>query len=348
MIRILGLATASPPFELNQKDALKFVLQNRNLRPGAKALYEKVLSDPGIERRRFALNELSDVLEEDPDKISRRFEKESVALSARALEGALENARTDPRSLDFLAVSTCTGYLCPGISSRLLEACGLRSDVRCLDVVGMGCGSAIPALEAAHNFAAANPGARAAALSTEICSAAIFWEDEPDLIVSNSIFGDGSAAVILSGSGSPGTASIRRFGSLTQPEWRETLRFRTQGGRLRNVLHKDVPSIAAACLKSLIGKTLREAEKNPGQVDHWLFHSGGTKVLDAVALSLGLPDEKMRISRGVLRNHGNLSSPTVLYALKELLDSKPKSGQTVLLSSFGAGFTAHVCLLETE
>ena len=348
MVGILGMATARPPFRLSQKEALRFILKNFKMRPGTRALYEKVLSDRSIQKRRFALKNLKEVLEEDPDKINLRFEKESVALSTGTLKQAMKKSGVAPRSLDFLAVSTCTGYLCPGISSRLIETCGLRRDIRCLDVVGMGCGSAIPALEAAHNFIKANPKSLAAVVSTEICSAAIFSDDAPDLIVSNAIFADGSAALVISDSASRGLADTRKFSSVTHPEWRESLRFKTQGGRLRNVLGKDVPSQAARSLKPLIEKTLREAGQAFSQVDHWIFHSGGKKVLDAVQEALHLSDEKMKLSRKILKDYGNMSSPTVLYGLDEVLSGSyaRKSGDTLLLSSFGAGISAYACLLE--
>ncbi len=292
MVRVLSLATARPEFLLTQNSAKQFILKNIQMRPGTHALYEKILSDGSIKNRRFALKDLNEVLIEDPDHINRRFERESVSLSAKTLTRALKKAKIHPRSLDFLAVSTCTGYLCPGISSRLIEECGLREDVHCLDIVGMGCGSAIPALESANNFIQANPEGTAATVSTEICSAATFWDDSADLVVSNSIFADGSAAAVLSNSKSRGLASILKFDSATYPKWRDTLRFKMENGRLRNVLGKAVPEQVAQALGPLIEKTFKGAGIHRDQVRHWMFHSGGKRVLDGIQKALGFPTHK--------------------------------------------------------
>jgi alkylresorcinol/alkylpyrone synthase len=259
----------------------------------------------------------------------------------------MRTAEISPGDLDFLVVSTCTGYLCPGLSTRLIEECGLRKDIRCLDVVGMGCGSAIPAMEQAHNFLAVHPRKIAASVSTEICSAAFYSGDSPDLVVSNAIFADGSAALILRNSSGAGIASFRSFACVSYPEWRETLRFITEKGRLRNVLSKDVPALVEKSIPALIHKFLRDCNIAAEKIDHWVFHAGGEKILAAIQRSLNLAEEKMALSRKVLRQFGNLSSPTILYGLKEILDSPspPRQGELALLVSFGAGFSIHACLI---
>ena len=317
------------------------------MKKSTQRLYEKVFANESILHRRFSLDKLEDSLEEDPDKISLRFEEKAVELSARSLQAALRELEMDPRELDYLAVSTCTGYLCPGLSTRLIEACGLRKDVRCLDVVGMGCGSAVPALEQAHNFIAAHPEKTAASVSTEICSAAMYNGDSPDLVISNAIFADGSAAAVLGNSKSAGSPDFHTFSSLTYPEWQESLRFRTEKGRLRNVLAKEVPEQVREAVMALIEKLLAEQGLKQDDIRHWIFHAGGEKVLDAVQGSLKLSDAQMRRSRDVLKNHGNLSSPTVLYGLKNLLLSDEAApGDWGILTSYGAGFSAHACLVK--
>lgn len=348
MIHLRSLAVAKPRLRLTQKEALRFILKNFRIRPGTRALYKKIFSHADIQGRSFGLERLEDVLEEDPDRINRRFEEQAVRLSTQSLKEALRKAGTRPEDLDFLAVSTCTGYLCPGLAARLIESCGLRRDLRYADVVGMGCGSAIPALEQAHNFLAAHPSSAAAAVSTEICSAAMFSGDSADLVVSNAIFADGSAASVLGNSSGGGRAAFRSFACLTYPEWKEDLRFRTQEGRLRNVLSRKVPSQAAQSVHALTGKILSGEGLRAADVRHWVLHSGGSKVLDEIQKSLRLSDSDLAHSRFVLKRHGNLSSPSVLYALERLLASPhpPKKGEPGLMISFGAGFAAHACLLE--
>jgi predicted naringenin-chalcone synthase len=349
-VRISGIGTAVPPFRVTQKEVHQFVSNHFDITPRTKALYKKTLGNDAIETRFFALNALTDVLEKDRDKINRRFKKEAVQLSCRAFLSAVQNASLQPRDIDFLAVSTCTGYCCPGLSSFIIDEAGLRTDVRSADIVGMGCGAAFPAMEQAFNFVTAHPDAAAAVVSTEICSAAMFSNNEPDIVISNTLFSDGSAAVILTNKNRLATEAglhprIQSFESLIVPAWRDTLRFTTENGYLKNILGKDVPQQAAHALASLTKKILIKEELTFDDISHWIFHSGGGKILDSIEKSLGLPSDALSSSRAVLKNFGNMSSPTVLFVLEEeRKQSRP--GTWGIMASFGAGFSAHAALLQ--
>jgi predicted naringenin-chalcone synthase len=196
-VSILALGTALPPRSFSQSAALAWGLDHVPMKSDTRELYRRVLSDGAIATRHFAVDDLAEILETDHDVVLARFERWAAALSATSLSRALEASHLDAHSVDFLAATTCTGYLCPGLTSYVMERAGLRADVRRVDLVGMGCGAALPALEQACHFLAAHPDGTAAVVSTEICSAAIFLGDAPDLVVSNAIFGDGSAAAIL-------------------------------------------------------------------------------------------------------------------------------------------------------
>ncbi|MBI4395663.1 MAG: type III polyketide synthase [Elusimicrobia bacterium] len=362
-VEVLSVGTAVPPLRLTQKESLDYILTHFPIRAGTKALYKRVFQNESVETRHFALKTPDEVLEASHDQISARFEKWAVALSTDSLQAALKEAGLSPRDVDFLAVATCTGYLCPGLSAYVVESAGLRHDVRSADIVGMGCGAALPALEQAFNHVAANPGATAAVICTEICSAAMFSDDAPDLVISNALFADGSAAAILRsapsvpGNGREGRLSLtlQRFSSLVYPEWRETLRFRTVGGRLRNVLGRDVPLQAAQAVEALRDLMLRKHDLAPEEVRHWILHPGGEKIMRAVQDALHISPVDLAASRNVLRQYGNMSSPTVLFVLKDhlgrlqdrgmehLRDAKPRWG---VMASFGAGFSVHGALFQ--
>jgi alkylresorcinol/alkylpyrone synthase len=334
---------------VDQEEALRFILKRFRMRPATRELYKKVFANASIAQRRFSLDRLEEVLEENPDLVNRRFERESVDLSRQSLDAALRRAGLHPRELDFLAVSTCTGYLCPGISARLVEACGLRKDVRYADLVGMGCGGAIPALEQARNFAAAHPGALAAVVATEICSAAMFSDDAADLVVSNALFADGSAAALLRHDRRSGGLVVRDFASRTYPAWRDQLRFILEQGRLRNVLDREVPRHAGESVRETVGLLLKRNKISIKSVNQWALHPGGAKVLDAVQSGLLLEDPSVRDSREILRKYGNLSSPSVLYVLERKLALRRfHPGDFGVLAAFGAGFSVHSALVEFE
>ncbi len=354
-VAIASIGTALPPRRFTQADVLNWGLENVRVSEPTMALYARVLGDDSIEARHLAVDDLREILETDHERILARFEQRASELSVASLGRALERAGMAAAEVDFLAVTTCTGYLCPGISSHVMERAGLRPDVRCADLTGMGCGAAVPALERASDFLAAHPDATAAVVSTEICSAAIFFGDAPELVVSNSIFGDGSAAAILRQANRlPAALDGPRprfvgFRSLTLPAWREALRFRTEGGHLRNVLSRDVPGRAGQACRRLVDDLLSEHGLSADAIGHWVMHAGGRLVIDAVERALELPGDALDAARTVLRTAGNLSSPTVLFVLDEEHRRKPpRPGDLGIISAFGAGFAAHAALVEYQ
>jgi alkylresorcinol/alkylpyrone synthase len=352
-VSLLAIGTALPPHCFSQSDALAWGLEHVALTPATRELYRRVLGDGGIARRYFALDDLSEILETNHEMILGRFERWASDLSATSLQRALAGAGVEASSIDFLAATTCTGYLCPGLTSYIAERASLRPDVRRVDLVGMGCGAAIPALEQACHFLAAHPDGTAAVVCTEICSAAILLGDSADLVISNAIFGDGSAAVILRRSENRRSAHAAPrprfigFRSLTLPEWREALRFRTDGGHLRNVLSRDVPIRAGAACRRLVLELLESHGVGPSKIGHWVMHAGGRLILDAVERALELPGAALDAARSVLHDAGNMSSPTVLFVLDEEHRRRPpQDGELGVVSAFGAGFSAHAALVE--
>ena len=347
---VIGLGTAVPLLRVPQSEVLDFILKRFEIGDGARELYRRSMRGDAILTRHFALSSLEECLETDLNKVNARFERSAVELSVQALSRALQAAGVEAASIDFLAAATCTGYLCPGLSAYIVERAGLRSDVRLADIVGMGCGAALPTLEQASNFLRANPGSTAAIVCTEICSAAMYSNEEPGIIVSNAIFADGAAALILRAEGDGyegrGLARVRAFASETRPEWRDTLRFRTDDGRLKNVLARRVPEQAGEALAAVSARLLTGAGLGMSDVGGWVMHAGGSRVLDEAERFLHLSGGELAAARKVLRDFGNMSSPTVLFVLAETLRTGMKAGTHAVMASFGAGFSAHAALLE--
>ena len=233
--------------------------------------------------------------------------------------------------LDALFVCTCTGYLCPGVSSHVAEQLGMRGDVYLSDLVGLGCGAAIPTLRGAEGFLAANPEAVVATVAVEVCSAAFYIDDEPGVLISLCLFGDGAAAAIWKGKGSEGQYRAEGFQTVHQPESREKIRFVNKEGKLKNKLHRSVPEVAGEAVKGLF-------EKRLGDPDQVIAHTGGRDVVDA--LEGVLPGFGLGETRKILRDYGNCSSPCVLFALEERMRGE-RDDERLWLTSFGAGFSAH-------
>jgi predicted naringenin-chalcone synthase len=214
----------------------------------------------------------------------------------------------------------------------------------------MGCGAAIANLEAAVGILTRSGEGPVLSLAVEICTATIFPSHEPELIVSNSIFGDGAAAAVfdLAPDKRPGgLARMVDFATGLFPQYRETLRYRTEGGRLRNQLSKRVPVIGANTATEVAYRLLARHGLSRNDIAWWAIHPGGTVVLAQVAKELELADEALRFSYNVFKNYGNMSSPSVLFVLREILDSgRPQPGQKGVLLAFGAGFSVFAALVE--
>jgi alkylresorcinol/alkylpyrone synthase len=269
--------------------------------------------------------------------LNERFEATAPGLAADALARALDRAGWGPGELDGLIVCTCTGYLCPGLTSFVAERLALPSAAWLSDLAGQGCGAAIPMLRQAAHFLAAHPRARIATVAVEVCSAAFHLDDNPGVLISACLFADGAAAALWSGTAPEHGPAWRcgAFQTLHLPEHRERLRFANAGGKLRNILHRAVPAIAAEAVARL------HQEANLGPSTTVLAHTGGKKVVEA--LRGVLPGHALAETESILRSHGNMSSPAILFVLDEAL-RRGGSGP-FWLTSFGAGFTCHGCTI---
>ncbi|TAE78454.1 MAG: stilbene synthase [Verrucomicrobia bacterium] len=332
-------ATAVPPYRFTQREclaALDATSAFAALKPRSRALVGKILGNDasGIVTRSFCLPEIAPVVDKNAEQLNRGFEAEAPVLAAAALRGALVKAGIDAAELDALFVCTCTGYLCPGVTSHVAEALGLRENSYLQDIVGLGCGAAIPMLRAAAGFLALHPGAKVATVAVEICSAAFFVDDDPGVLISLCLFGDGAAAAVWSDLSGVGKWQAGHFTTVHRPEQREKIRFVNAGGKLRNQLDKAVPGLAAEAVAGLYA--LRQ-----GEPERVLAHSGGRDVIES--LEAVLP-HRLTETRGVLREHGNMSSPSVLFALDRALETAGEDRRW-WLTAFGAGFSAHACEL---
>jgi alkylresorcinol/alkylpyrone synthase len=346
---IQSLGTAVPDTRYSQADcwtALKASRKFADLGVPARALLQRVLcGDSGIRTRHLALGSLDEAFEIDPDVLHRRFLVHAPALAARAAADALDRAGLAPRDVDALLVSTCTGYLCPGLTSYVGERLGLRSDVVALDLVGQGCGAALPNLRTADALVASGRCERVLSVCVEVCSAAMYMDDDPGVLVSACLFGDGAAAAVLSAK--PGERSVEWIdaASLHEPAARDTLRMEQRHGLLRNILSRSVPKVAAQYAKSVLESVLERRAISREEIKTWIWHAGGRPVLDRIRDTLRLPEAEMAGSRDLLARFGNLSSPFVLFVLERALQEKAPGGWW-WMSSFGAGFSCHGALLK--
>ncbi len=274
-----SVATANPPLFVTQAEAFQYYDRIFQLAADERELYRRLLLEGTIRGRYIGMDCPEQAIETDPDKLNARYLKYGRMIGAEAVGKALDAANLQPADIGGLVLNSCTGYLCPGLTSYLAEDVGLPDDLRHMDLVGMGCGGALPNVFAAAGMLAAEPEKPVLSVAVEICSATLFMGEDPGLVVSNSIFGDGASCVVL-------------------------------------------------------------------RIDHWAVHPGGTAVLKSVSRKFELDDDALRNSHHVFRNYGNMSSPSVIFVLKRIMDEDdPQPGEIGLLLSFGAGFSAFAMLV---
>jgi len=314
------------------------------------AVAQMVLTrDNGIEERWLSVDSLGEVFAIDPDTLHRRFAHHAPRLAAAAARVALRRAALEPDSIDAVIVTTCTGYLCPGLSGYVIEHIGLRHDVLGFDLVGQGCAGALPNWQLADALLHAGQSDHVLSICVEVCSAAMYLDDDPGVLISACLFGDGAGAAVLSRNRPPAQRRVqwRESASLIDPIEREALRFEHRAGMLRNILTRSVPRLAARHAQEILMKTVTRAGLTLDQINGWILHAGGRDVLIALEQTLGISPQALRHSRDALRRYGNLSSAFVYFVLDAALaDNAP--GGWWWVSSFGAGFTCHGALLAVE
>ncbi len=301
----------------------------------------------GIENRWLAVDSLAEVFAIDPDTLHKRFAAHAPRLAGKAADRARVSAGLPAAAIDAVVVSTCTGNLCPGLSGYVIEQLGLRADVLAFDLVGQGCAGALPNWQLASALVGANHCEHVISVCVEVCSAAMFLDDNPGVLISACLFGDGAGAAILSRRLPSARRPVqwRDTASLTNPAARDELRFEHHGGMLRNILTRAVPRLAAQHVEEVLAPVLTRAELSSKDIAGWILHAGGRDVLLAIQDRLGLNAEALRYSREALRDYGNLSSAFVYFVLEAALNGNAPGGWW-WMSSFGAGFSCHGALLE--
>ena len=350
---IIGLGTALPPQQFAQSEiwpALQASPQFSQLSPRSRVRLQKVLTgNNGIATRHFAVDRLEDAFDLRPDTLHTRFATYAPRLASQAAERALADAGTTAGEIDAVLVSTCTGYLCPGLTSYVSERLGLRPDVLALDLVGQGCGAALPNLRNAEALLTSGRCQRVLSVCVEVCSAAVFLDDDPGVLISACLFADGAGAAVLANqpNGHGRRVEWKGASSLLSPAERDLLRFEQKGGMLRNILTPPVPKLAARFAGTVLETVLKQTRLTRDQITTWIWHAGGRDVLRALRDRLGLTEADLCWSTAVLRENGNISSPFVLFVLQRALAHRAPGGLW-WLSAFGAGFSCHGALLEVE
>ncbi len=352
---IIGLGTALPSECISQADALRLSSevicsterQRRWMRvlfqrSGVQTRYTVVPLETGYLWAKLQQDSGSSPSTADRMQIYRRL---APPLAVRACQNAISNAAVAAAEITHLVSVSCTGFAAPGVDFELMQQLGLSPNVQRVNVGFMGCHGVINGLRAAQGLVAANPNATVLICAVELCSLHYRMEWDDQAIMGNALFADGAGAVVLRGK--PAVAINHRLcethstwidGSQSQMSWH----IGERGFEMR--LSGEIPSSIIQHLRPTIQRWLAKHQLEIEQIRDWVVHPGGPKILDAVEKSLGLDGEALMISRKVLRECGNMSSPTVLFILQHLGENLKPAPRVML--AFGPGLTIEAALLN--
>jgi alkylresorcinol/alkylpyrone synthase len=277
----------------------------------------------------------------------KRFVEEAVPLGREALLACLEESRLAPPEVGALTVASCTGYATPGLDILLARELGLAEDTHRLHVGHMGCYAALPALATLADAATAR-NRTGLLLCLELSSLHVQYDShEVDQIIAHSLFSDAAAAVAVR----PGGAGLEvvDVAARTDIQSAALMTWDITDRGFRMGLAREVPEVLKRHAGPLVGSLLAPRGISPEEVAGWAIHPGGPRILEAVAASLGLGEDALELSRSVLRDFGNCSSPTVLLVLERLLEHRQlQDGDHVVCVAFGPGLTLYAALLTNR
>ena len=276
------------------------------------------------------------------------FENAANPLAVSAAEQALRQSGVDARSVTHLVTVTCSGFSAPGFDHALIEQLPLRATVARTQVGFMGCHAALNGLRVARAFVAADPKAVVLVCCVELCTLHYQYGWDPEQIVANSLFADGAAACVVQAADAVRSDAAAPFrilasGSVMLPDSRDAMTWRMGDHGFRMTLSPSVPALLATHLLPWLTEWLRDNNQTPEGIRTWAVHPGGPRILRAFAEAMNVSPERLDVSRDMLRKHGNMSSPTLLFILNRL--SELRAATPCVAIGFGPGLAAEAALL---
>lgn len=348
---LLSLATAVPPIQLRQADV---VARATSLFDGRRSEIGRLLpvfENAGIDSRYSCVPLDWYERSHSWSERNRLYIDNALLLLTEAAESCLAGAGLGAADVDAIVVVSTTGIATPSLDARLVDRLGLRPDVVRLPIFGLGCAGGVLGLARASALAHAMPGARVLFLVVELCALTFRKSDQSKSnIIAAALFGDGAAAALIGPSaaaGDGGTLALGMSGEHTWPASQHVMGWQVEDDGLGVLFSHDIPSLVRRDFRPALDRFLTTHRLKFDDIDAFVCHPGGAKVIVALEEALELSDGSLREAREVLRQYGNMSAATVLFVLERMLRARRAYGsQRWLLSALGPGFTAAFLTLE--
>ncbi|MGN7388064.1 type III polyketide synthase [Sporosarcina sp. SAFN-015] len=359
MPKILSVSTVLPPHEVKQAEAVALTrsLFSRKFKDIERLL--NVFQNGDIEKRDVCMPLEWYGQAHDFKERNDLYIKHAIDLGVQAVQACLQQSSTltnevSPSEIDAIFFISSTGIATPSIEARIMNRLPFRDDLKRIPIWGLGCAGGAAGVSRAFEYCKAFPKANVLVLSIELCSLTFQKDDySKSNLVGVSLFSDGVACALISGDQSEiavniPVPSIIGTTSKWMPDSEDVMGWDIQNNGLYVIFSKSIPSIITNWLGPFVHEFLGSYNLLKDDINHFVAHPGGKKVLTAYEDSLGFDSSMTDISRDVLRNHGNMSSPTVLYVLKRFMETEPSAGDYGLMAALGPGFCGELLLLKWE
>ncbi|MGN6249994.1 MAG: type III polyketide synthase [Ginsengibacter sp.] len=365
MSKIVSISTALPAYKHEQKNILHFMqnvfAMNEVEKRKLKFLYHQsaiqsrysVLPDYSLNAGEWQFYPASENLEPFPDLEKRMdwYNKTAPVLSVKAIEDCIDRKIKKDEITHLITVS-CTGMSAPGLDLQVMEQMNLEKNIFRTSVNFMGCYAAIHALKLADAFCKNDKSAKVIVVCTELCTLHFQKENTADNIASSLLFGDGSAALLVTNDSFAAEGlNIKTFYSEVGFNGKEHMSWQLSSSGFLMRLSGYVPDLIEQDFNHILHNSLENAGLNEDQISHWCIHPGGKRILTAIEKSTFISNEDLQFSYKVLNEFGNMSSPTILFVLKEImsnLESKKQKNANVFGAAFGPGLTMETFILSND
>lgn len=347
MSRLISVATAVPRFAVSQDE----------IRAAARAVFDgrvphlerllTVFSNAGIDRRYFAVPLAWFRESHSPEEVNRTFIEAATELSAQAIRKALERCGLQPTDIDYLAFVNTTGLATPSIDARLINVLGCRTTISRTPIWGRGCAGGVAGLAHVNDYLLGHPDHIGVIVAAEFCGLTfVAGDDSKSNVVASALFGDGVGAAVLAGS------RVRKDGleivaarSRLFPDSLNVMGWSFTSRGMQVIFDRRIPAIVTRHAAAELDALLASAELSRESVEHYLYHPGGVKVLEAYEKAYGIDGDALGRSRDVLRCYGNMSSATVMFVIERFLEGGAPPGYGVI-SALGPGFSSESVLFR--
>ena len=344
---IAASATALPPYRITRDD-VKYYFGKVFEIPERRVDAMMAIVDNAQVHNRFSIFPIDYTIEpRSLAKTNNEYIEHAVKLGKEAAEKCLTRANLRADEIDLIITVSCTGFMIPSLDAHLINMMGFRSNVCRMPFTELGCAAGAMAISRATDYLKAHPGGNVLIIAVELPSLTFQRKDISQAnLISSILFGDGAAAVIVTGQPRPGPR-VMVTETYTFPDSLGAMGFDLRDSGFHILLAKDVPEMIGAKIKGLVDCFLTRQGKTRKDIKGWILHPGGARLLGNVEQELGLCKCDTQPSWDILRDVGNLSSATILFILQEWLEKRPlKVGDYAMAAAFGPGFSAEFLLLQ--